>query len=328
MLVDRFGRTITYIRVSVTDRCNLRCMYCMPAEGLPWYASPDLLTYDETLAILAAGARLGLTKVRITGGEPMVRPGLPEFLSRLSKLPHLTRLAMTTNGVLLEQHAGEICAAGVQRLNISLDTLSRERFEKMTRRDLFDRVWRGIEKAAALPFEKIKLNAVLARGFNDDEILDFVRLTYRYPFEIRFIEPMPLGGAGFWQRDRVVPVPEVLERIAAEEDVEELDLPVESRGPARIYRIAGAVGTFGLISPVSREFCELCNRVRLTADGKLRGCLMADGELDFKDALRTGATDADLEGLFQEAMQRKPERHTINDADFVQPERGMSQIGG
>ena len=328
MLTDRFGRVITYIRVSVTDRCNLRCLYCMPEEGMPWFGGPELLNYDEMVRILAVGARLGLRKVRITGGEPLVRPGLPELIARLRDLPGVSALAMTTNGVLLAQHAQELCDAGMQSLNISLDTLRRDRFLQMTRRDLFDRVWEGIEKAAALPFRKIKLNAVLARGFNDDEILDFVRLTRERPFEIRFIEPMPLGPADFWQRSRVVPVPEVLERIRREEEIEELDVPQDTRGPARLYQLRGGRGVVGLISPVSREFCQLCNRIRLTADGKLRGCLMADGELDFRAALRGGADEAEIEGLFLQAMARKPERHFINDEEFVTPGRSMSQIGG
>lgn len=328
MLTDRFGRVITYIRVSVTDRCNLRCMYCMPEEGMPWFASPNLLSFEEIARILSVGARLGLVKVRLTGGEPLVRPGLLELIERIAAIPRIHTLAMTTNGVLLAQHVEQIQRAGVHSLNISLDTLRPDRFQTLTRRDLFHRVWEGIEKAAALPFRKIKLNVVLARGFNDDEMVEFVRLTRRHPFEIRFIEPMPFAPTDFWQRDRVVPVAEVLERIRREEELEEIEAPEESRGPARLYRIPSARGRVGLISPVSREFCRLCNRMRLTADGKLRGCLLSEGELDFRAALRNGAADADLENLFLEAMIRKPERHHINDEDYVAPVRGMSQIGG
>ncbi|MBE7560365.1 GTP 3',8-cyclase MoaA [bacterium] len=327
-MVDRFGRVITYIRVSVTDRCNLRCLYCMPEEGMPWFAGPDLLNFDEIARVLAVGARLGLRKIRITGGEPLVRPGVPELAARLAALPGVTALAMTTNGVLLAPHVEELYRAGVCSLNISLDTLQPARFMQMTRRDLFARVWEGIEKAAGLPFPKVKINVVLARGVNDDEILDFARLTRTHAFEVRFIEPMPFGPTAAWQEGRVVPAAEILDRIAREEEIAELDIPQDTRGPARLYRLRGARGMVGLISPVSREFCQLCNRIRLTADGKLRGCLMADGELDFRAALRNGAGEPEIEGLFLEAMARKPERHYINEEDFVVPGRGMSQIGG
>jgi GTP 3',8-cyclase len=327
MLIDSFGRSITYIRVSVTQHCNLRCLYCMDEDSDP-EQSEELLTFAEIERILRVGCRLGLSKVRITGGEPLLRPGLATLITTIASIPALSAISITTNGVLLEQHAQEIHDTGVNSINISLDSLQRERFEQITHRDLFIQVWQGIQAAIALPFSSIKINVVLTRGINDDEIINFFRLTQDYPLQVRFIEPMPLGPEGFWQRDKVVSAIEILERIRAEEELVEIDLPCKVRGPARIYQTPGAPGTIGLISPVSHDFCETCNRIRLLADGKLRGCLIAGGEVNLRPALRGDEDDKQLEDLFHQAVQLKPEQHHINDADYTPPNRSMPRIGG
>lgn len=330
-LVDSFGRKITYLRLSVTDRCNLHCRYCMP-EGPPqWFETETLLADDELVRITRAAVSLGVHKVRITGGEPLVRTGLPSLVSQLREIIGLRELAMTTNGTLLEHYASALKTAGLERLNISLDSLRAERFARITGSNTLSQVWRGIEKALEVGFAPIKINVVVIKGVNDDEVVDFARLTHTYPFHIRFIEYMPIGvNREPWDRTKVVPAGEIKARIAAE-------LPLEratpddrgGEGPERTYILCESKGCIGFISPVSEEFCAHCNRLRVTSDGKLRGCLTRTGEIDLRAALRAGASDEELRQLILEAARRKPEKHAINGDDFAYDDfYTMNRLGG
>lgn len=329
-LTDPFGRLITYLRVSVTDRCNLRCEYCMPSESPEWLERQGLLTYEEIGRLLDVAASHGVRKVRITGGEPLVRRDLVELVARLASIPGIADLAMTTNATLLERHAHALREAGLKRLNISLDSLHAERFNEITKSNSFEEVWAGLMAAIDAGFAPVKLNVVVIRGFNDDELVDFARLTARFPVIVRFIEYMPIGGdRDHWSRDRVVPSAEIRERIGAalglEPDVDADQAP----GPERRFVVQATGGKVGFITPVSDEFCAACNRMRLTADGKIRGCLMRDGEVDFRAALRAGCSDNDISRLLQLAVDRKPEKHLINSPDFeFSSFYTMNRLGG
>lgn len=330
-LIDSFGRKITYLRLSVTDRCNLRCRYCMPAGQTPWFETGKLLTYEELVRITQAAVSLGIHKVRITGGEPLVRAGLTSLISELRQIPGLRELAMTTNGTLLERYAAALKSAGLDRMNISLDSLRPDRFARITGSHTFSQVWRGIEKALEVGFAPIKINVVVLKGVNEDEVLDFARLTHTYPFHIRFIEYMPIGAnREHWDRARVVPAAEIKARIAAELPLEQV-APEETggQGPERTYILCESKGCIGFISPVSEEFCARCNRLRVTSDGKLRGCLMRTGEIDLRAALRAGASDEELRQLILEAVRRKPAKHAINGDDFAYDDfYTMNRLGG
>lgn len=328
--IDPFGRRITYVRISVTDRCNLRCTYCMPHSGPEWMERGHVLAYEEIARLVRIMARHGVRKVRLTGGEPLARRDLTDLVAMLADVPGIATLAMTTNATMLERHARDLRAAGMQRLNISLDTLRRERFADITEFDMFDAVWRGIEAADAAGFEGTKLNAVLMRGVNDDELADFADLTLRRDLTVRFIEYMPIGGErDDWSRNKVVPAAEALAALRAQFDLEPVDVPPETAGPEALWRIRGAAGRIGFITPVSDEFCARCNRVRVTSDGKLRGCLMRDSETDLRAALRGGASDGDLEEILFAAIARKPEKHLINDGNFEYSTfYTMNRLGG
>ena len=322
-LADSYHRPINYLRISVTDRCNLRCIYCMPPEGISLMSHSDVLRYEEIYLVAQAAAELGITKVRITGGEPLVRAGITDLVAMLAKIEGIDDISMTTNGVLLEKYAVKLKKAGLNRVNVSLDSLRHDRFRKITRMGKLDDVLRGIEAAKQAGLNPVKINMVVMRGTNDDEILHFTLLTISDGWHVRFIEFMPFMEKGKENRF-LVPVSEMMKRIEALGKLEAS--PANGVGPARYYRLQGAQGTIGFISPVTECFCEACNRLRLTADGKLRPCLFSDEEVDLRGPLRQGATVDDIKRLIQQAASAKPERHKL--LAGVTCERFMSQIGG
>jgi len=300
-------KKINYLRVSVTDRCNLRCVYCMPKEGLSLLGHNDILRYEEFLRVIRAAIPEGITKVRLTGGEPLVRRGLADFIATLTRLEGLADVSLTTNGILLEDQAEEIYRAGIRRINISIDSLDPDRYRAITRGGDLEAVLRGVRKAEEIGFSPIKINTVLMKGTNDDEILRFARATLRWPYQVRFIELMPVGRNSTEAATEYLSNDVARERIGQAYRLEYLgeNGNPENRGPARRYRIEGARGEIGFISPISHEFCSDCNRLRLTAAGWLRPCLFAAPELDIKGPLRQGASDAALAQLFREAIRLK-----------------------
>ena len=328
MLIDSFQRHITYLRLSVTDRCNLRCRYCMPEVGVSKIEHDDVLTFEEFLRVVQAAASEGMTKIRLTGGEPLVRKGILEFIREVTAIPGTLDLRMTTNGVLLEEMAADLLAAGVKRINMSLDTLQREKFQYITQRDYFDRVWRGLNKALEVGFDRVKLNVVAIRGVNDDEFVDLARLTMDMPIEVRFIEFMPLGLMDYWSKDRSISVAEIKERIGSLGELTPLERDWRD-GPARVFRFSGAAGRVGFISAVTDHFCATCNRLRLTADGKLRPCLLSRQEIDIMPDLRAGATREELVEILRLAVKSKPGRHLLaQNQRVVSSGRSMNRIGG
>lgn len=324
---DDLGRAINYLRVSVTDRCNLRCVYCMPAEGIAQHPHADILRYEELALIIRAAAGLGICKVRITGGEPLARLGLPEFVRMVAAIPGIDDLSMTTNGTLLARHAQALAEAGLHRVNISLDTLRPDRFARITRLGRLDDVWAGIAAAQAAGLSPIKFNMVVVRGLNDDEVSDFARRTISHGWHVRFIELMPVGANVAWAGNGLVPIPEVRARIESQLGPLEPVHGPTGNGPARYYRLPGAAGTVGFISALSDHFCHSCNRLRLTADGRLRPCLMDDLEIDLRTPLRAGADLETVESLLAQAIHCKPERHHLDEARSPQS-RTMAEIGG
>jgi cyclic pyranopterin phosphate synthase len=323
-MVDSFGRVVRDLRVSVTDRCNFRCLYCMPEDGLPWLRTDDLLTMDELLRALRVSIDLGVQTIRITGGEPTLRRDLVDVVAQLSPLG--VELSLTTNGYLMDRLAAPLREAGLKRVNISLDSLRRDRFKQITRRDGLERVLRGIDASLAAGLAPVKINSVVVRGFNDDEVVPMARWARDLGVELRFIEFMPLDAPGDWTRDQVVPAGEILATLD-----EEFGLaPPEVRGsaPAERYSYRDGSGSVGIIASVTRAFCAQCDRVRLTADGQVRTCLFATTEYDLREVLRSGADDEAVAACYLDAVARKQWGHRINEPDFVQPARGMSQIGG
>lgn len=380
-LIDSFNRTIDYLRVSVTDRCNFRCVYCMPEEGAPVSPKQEILTYEEIERLVRIAVGLGMTKIRITGGEPLVRKDISVLIRKIGAIPGLRDLSLTTNGFLLTRYADEFARDGLHRINISLDTLRPERFARIARRGHLEEVLEGIEAAKRAGLMPLKINCVVMRGWNDDEVADFARLTLEQPFDVRFIELMPIN----WSKDEdsaaamsdffaLSAAPGYRSagnvRLFAREDLtsfrssfhlqdsstqtgmlnaqemrrafvatEEIRQRIEStlgslspaevltNGPARSYRLPGARGTVGFISQITNDLCPRCNRLRLTADGQLRPCLMADGEVDLRAPLRSGATDAEIEERFRLAVLHKPEEHRLEDG-IAPTGRNMSQLGG
>ncbi len=326
-LVDGHGRVATDLRVSLTDRCNLRCQYCMPAEGLDWMPTEDTLTDDELIRLVGIGVeRLGIRDVRFTGGEPLLRRGLPAIIAATKAMRPTPRTAITSNGLGLERTAQALADAGLDRVNISLDTTDPETFTRITRRDRLADVIRGLEAAADAGLEPVKVNAVLLRGINDQEAPDLLRWCMKLGYELRFIEQMPLDAQHGWQRDEMVTADETLARLA-----EQFRLtPLDGRGsaPAETFRVDDGPHTVGIIGSVTRPFCGDCNRVRLTADGQIRNCLFAREESDLRAPLRDGATDEELAERWRLAMAAKLPGHGINDPSFLQPTRPMSSIGG
>jgi cyclic pyranopterin phosphate synthase len=325
-LVDGFGREITNLRISITDRCNLRCVYCMPAEPV-WMPQPQILTFEEIERLVRVGVSLGIRDFRITGGEPTARKELPELVRRLAAVPGVRDLAMTTNGILLKKLAPRLREAGLHRLNISLDTLKGEKFVHLARRDGFRQTWEGIEAADRAGFRPLKINMVVVRGVNDDEVVDFAAMSRTRPWQIRFIEFMPLDGDNRWSRDQVVPAKEILGRIEERWPLEMTSDPARS-DPARVYRFKDGQGDIGMIASVSEPFCGACDRVRVTPDGKLRTCLFSTWETDLRGPMRSGVSDLDLAGLFRSAVAKKEAGHGINEEGFVKPARAMYAIGG
>jgi GTP 3',8-cyclase len=324
-LVDGHGRRIADLRVSVTDRCNFRCQYCMPAEGLPWLERDAVLRFEEIERLVALLSAMGVTDVRLTGGEPLVRRDFPTLVEMLA--PLVEDLSVTTNGFLLERDAEALVRAGVTRFNVSIDSLQRDRFYEMTRRDALPRVLRGLDILAAFPeAHPIKVNAVAMRGFTEDEVLPFARFAREHPYEVRFIEFMPLDADHAWTPDSVLAGAEV--RALIEEHFPLEAEPREAHSTARVYRFADGQGAIGFINPVSEPFCGDCNRIRLTADGKLRTCLFSLNETDLRAPLREGASDGQVEEIIRAAVWRKELKHHVNEPGFIQPTRTMSAIGG
>ncbi len=327
-LLDSYGRVADDLRISVTDRCNFRCIYCMPAEGLKWLAREDLLRFEEIvrLARIFVG-RYGVHTIRITGGEPLVRVRLEELIGMINELDPTLDITMTTNGVLLREKAQKLADAGLKRINISLDTLHADRFAEMARADMFKRTMDGIDAAREAGLWPIKLNMVVMKGHNDDEVVDFARLAREKGYEVRFIEFMPLDGDGKWTNEQVVPSRRIQEQI---EDMFPL-VPVHDTrpGPATRFKFTdGAPGGIGFISSVSQAFCTTCNRIRLTAEGGLRTCLFSLAETPLRDLIRSGVSDDHLAGVIEQAVWHKEEGHLINKPGFVKPAKNMSQIGG
>jgi cyclic pyranopterin phosphate synthase len=324
-LLDGHGRRIGDLRVSVTDRCNFRCQYCMPAEGLPWLERDDVLHFEEIERLVALLAAMGVTDVRLTGGEPLVRRDFPALVEMLA--PLVEDLSITTNGYLLERDAEALVRAGATRFNVSIDSLQRDRFFEMTRRDALPRVLRGLEVLASFPeAHPIKVNAVAMRGFTEDEVLPFAHFAREHPYEVRFIEFMPLDADHAWTPDSVLSGEEIRAIIEQQWALEPVER--EPHATARVYRFADGRGSIGFINPVSEPFCGDCNRIRLTADGRLRTCLFSLNETDLRTPLRAGADDAELEQIVRDAVWRKELKHHVNEPGFVQPVRTMSAIGG
>ena len=325
MLIDKFGRQATDLRISVTDRCNYRCVYCMPAE-VQWLPKPQILTFEELEHLVTLFAQEGVTKLRLTGGEPLVRRDLPLLAERLNKIEGIHEISLTTNGYYLKEYARALKSAGIQRLNVSLDSLRPDRFEKITRNNSFHRVLEGIAEAKAAGFDPIKINCVPIRGFNDDEILDFLEWGAEQKLQIRFIEFMPLDGDHNWKRENVLTEAEILERVR---DAKSIAARSQSKpAPAKLFEYSDGSGEFGVIPSVTRPFCADCSRIRLTADGKFRNCLFALQETDLLGPLRRGVPDNEIVDLVRNAVYHKWAGHKINDADFEQPARAMYAIGG
>ncbi len=326
-LIDGHGRPIGDVRISVTDRCNFRCQYCMPAEGLPWLQRDALLTYEEIERLVRIMGAMGVHDVRLTGGEPLVRKELWRLVGMLSAIPEVHDLSLTTNGYLLEAQVADLVAAGLKRVNVSLDALAEDAFFRLTRRHALPRVLAGLEAAQAHPeLRPIKVNAVALRGFTEDEVLRFAAFAREKPFEVRFIEFMPLDADQAWDEDKVLPNAEI--RAIIESEYELVPLGRERHGTARRYAFADGKGEIGFISPVSEPFCGDCNRIRLTAEGFLRTCLFSMNETDLRAPLRSGASDAEIEQVIRDAVWRKELKHHVGEPGFIQPARSMSRIGG
>jgi cyclic pyranopterin phosphate synthase len=329
MFTVRFGRAITYLRISLTDRCNLRCVYCMPKGGIHWQSLANQLSVDEIVQVVETAARGGVRRIRLTGGEPLVHPHVVEIVHRIALISGIEEVSLTTNGMLLERLAQPLADAGLKRVNISLDTLDRGKFNRITRGGDIDRVWRGIAAAEKAHLAPIKINTVIVRGLNVDEIPASARLTWAHEWQIRFIEIMPVGNVQDWgdgfpaPADRYVSVQEMHSRLSGFELQ-----PVGTfcgNGPARTFRIPGSRGTIGFISPLGEHFCEACNRLRLTSDGKLRSCLVSQHEVSLREAVRNGKP---LDEYFIQAVRNKPQYHNMLATKPVEARRGMSQIGG
>jgi len=326
-LRDSWNREIHSVRVSVTDKCNFRCRYCMPAEGLEWLPRDEVLSYEEIARLVRVLAAMGVDEVRLTGGEPLVRRELPVLVSLLSKTPGVRDLSLTTNGVLLDRLAGPLVEAGLTRLNVSLDSLSHVRFAEITRRDALDRVLAGLAEAERYPeLRPIKVNCVAVRGFTEEEVPALAELARRKPYVVRFIEFMPLDADEVWREDEVLTGGEIRALIEERWPLEEI--PAKASSTARRFRFADGAGEIGFVNPVSEPFCSSCDRIRLTADGQLRTCLFSRREWDLKAPLRDGATDDELDALIRFAVRHKELKHKINEPGFVRASRSMSQIGG
>ncbi|HLI08203.1 MAG TPA: GTP 3',8-cyclase MoaA [Ktedonobacteraceae bacterium] len=328
-LVDSYGRRIKSMRISVTDKCNFRCTYCMPAEGLPWLKKAEILSYEEIVRIARVAVSIGIEQIRLTGGEPLVRRDVPELVRQLHQLEGLRSLSLTTNGILLKQQAGALAAAGLTRINVSLDSLVREKFAQLTRRDQLHRVLEGLEELEKYPsISPIKINAVAMRGYTEEEVLDFARLARRKQYSVRWIEFMPLDADQIWRKEDILTGSEIKAIIEAEYGPL---VPITGGDPsetARRYTFPDGIGEVGFINPVSEPFCASCDRIRLTADGQLRTCLFATEETDLRSVVRSNASDEELAQVIRRAVWHKELKHYIGDKRFKRANRSMSMIGG
>lgn len=328
-LVDSYGRRIKSMRISVTDKCNFRCTYCMPAEGLPWLKKAEILSFEEIVRIARIAVSLGIEQIRLTGGEPLVRRDVPELVRQLHTIEGLHSLSITTNGILLKQQARALAEAGLTRINVSLDSLQREKFAKLTRRDQLDRVLEGLEELQKYPsIHPVKINAVAVRGFSEDEVLDFVRFARDKAYVMRWIEFMPLDADQLWRKEDILTGGEIKSIIEAAYGPL---VPITSSNPsetARRYTFSDGIGEVGFINPVSEPFCASCDRIRLTADGQLRTCLFATEETDLRAILRSGADDDVVAATIRQAVWHKELKHYIGDKRFKRANRSMSMIGG
>jgi GTP 3',8-cyclase len=329
VLADSYGRVATDLRISVTDRCNLRCAYCMPAEGLDWLPRPGLLTDDELIRLARIGVEmLGITEIRFTGGEPLLRRGLPGIVARTAALRPRPEISLTTNGIGLDRLAGPLRAAGLDRVNVSLDTLRPEVFRTLARRDRLADVLAGLAGAAATGLAPVKVNAVLMRGVNDGEMVPLLRFCLENSYQLRFIEQMPLDAQHGWRRENMVTAAEILDALSAEFSLTPDAASVRGSAPAETFLVDGGPARVGVIGSVTRPFCGACDRVRLTADGQIRNCLFATDESNLRDPMRAGASDDELAALWRRAVAAKLPGHGINEPGFLQPARPMSAIGG
>ncbi len=328
ILTDKYNRNITYLRLSVTDRCNLRCRYCMPQSSFSWMPAENILSFEEVTRLCASFCRLGIKKIRLTGGEPLVRRGITRLVEKINELEGLEEICMTTNGTLLSTYARELKDAGLTHINISLDTLDPRTYASITGSDVFSRVWDSIMMALELGFPKIKINSVVIKGVTDSDILDLARLALKYPVDVRFIEFMPVGDSIPWSPDSLIPNSQIKNILEA--DLGELtQLPhAKGAGPAALYSVSGAHGRIGFISPLSHHFCGTCNRLRVTADGKLRLCLFSDREIDLKTPLRNGLDGQEMDTLLRNAVNSKPEGYMSLGKLNPSCHKKMSSIGG
>ena len=328
-LIDAHNRRINYLRISITDRCNLRCQYCMPKEGVSQFGHGEVLTYEEILRIAKVAVAKGITKVRITGGEPLVRKDVVQLVSQISRLEGIEDLSMTTNGLLLAEFAPALSRAGLKRVNISMDSLLPEKYRQITRGGELSRVWAGMEAARAAGMAPLKINVVAIAGFNDTEIVNFARLTIPDPIQVRFIEFMPIGFFSEWRPQQFLPSDAIKGRIESHRPLVPASIHKNGHdGPARLFKFPGAAGEIGFISPISDHFCRTCNRLRLTADGKLKTCLFSDEEVDLKTLLRSSCRDEELEKELCEAISSKPLRYGYAESGIKRCHRPMVKIGG
>jgi len=330
-MLDKFEREINYLRVSITDRCNLRCTYCRPKEGISLQGHDDILRYEEIIRFVSVAVNMGLIKVRITGGEPLVRKGFIDFISSLKNIEGLQDISLTTNGILLPEFAESIFQAGIHRINISLDSLNEDKYAKITGGGNLQKVLLGIKKAEEVGFSPIKINTVAMSGFSDDEILDFSKIAFEKPFQVRFIELMPFGQAQAFHAENYLPIDQIMKKITSRYKLEKIEgKKNKADGPANIFKIIGGRGEIGFISPLSGHFCATCNRLRLTADGKLRSCLLRDEEFDLKKLLRQNCSDAELKKFIHDVIALKPKEHDISCSPehLRKCQRDMSEIGG
>jgi len=325
--IDHYNRRISYLRLSVTDRCNLRCSYCLPVKDLKLLDHAEILSYEEILKVVIVGTECGIRKVRLTGGEPLARRNFVQFVASVCQIPKLEDVSITTNGVLLKERAKEIFDAGVHRINISLDTLNRLKYAKITGYNCFDAVWEGLKEAEAVGFSPIKINVVAVRGLNDDEFPRLAELSVKKPYHVRFIEYMPIGHDSQWKPEKYISSDEIKSKLESIGSLHRIPHATHD-GPAERYRFKLAKGEIGFISVLSRHFCPACNRLRLTADGKLRPCLFADNEVDVKTPIRNRCTRQELKELFRKAIAKKPKHHHGKIADGGECLRPMYAIGG
>lgn len=325
-MTDKYHRTIDYMRISITDRCNLRCLYCMPEKGIKLFDHKEILTYEEITRVVRVAASLGVKKIRITGGEPLLKRDLDFLIASISSIEGIEDISLTTNGVLLKQYAQSLKKAGLKRVNISLDTFKKDRYREITRGGNIEEVLQGIEEAERLGLKPLKINMVPIRGLNDDEIEDFAKMTMQSERQVRFIEFMPFGSKELWSKDRYIATDEIKQRVSAIAPIEPVRL--RQSGPARYFKFKDAKGVIGFISPITHHFCGSCNRLRLTSNGLLRPCLFSDTEIDIKSALRNNCDDRELERLLRLSIEVKPKGHDLGHQRDILSLRPMSKIGG